>query len=107
MENKEWHEEVKESIEKRLRLMRQVAMNKEMVDRLERMMAEREKQGIRFQYEELRMIFSTEELQLLADYKRHRLSELQEKLEQYTKTENESRKKMKKIHEMILKGERK
>lgn len=100
--DKDWHEKFSGKLGRKLWLMRCIASYKDMIDRLERLMTERESKGIRFRYEELRMIFSDQELRLIIDYKRNRLSELQDELKQYTKTTNEANKKVEKLNNIVF-----
>ena len=86
-----------EKLERKLWLMRQIAREKEIISRLEIAIIERKRDGISYEYEELRMEFSNEELRMLVDYKSHRLNELQEELDKYRKRESEAKKKMEKL----------
>lgn len=88
-----WHKSFTKKLERKLWLMQQIAREREIIGRLERVIGARERDGVIYKYEELRMEFSNDELRMLMDYKSHRLHELQEELDKYRKREEEAKKK--------------
>ena len=88
-----WHKSFTKKLERKLWLMQQIAMEREIIGRLERVIGARERDDVIYKYEELRMEFSNEELRMIADYKSNRLHELQEELDEYRKREEEAKKK--------------
>lgn len=81
-------DELRGDIENRISLIRTISANREYIGRLERILDRREKDGVDYDYDELRMRFTSEEIRALIRYKKDIINKAQDELE-YIKKEDE------------------